>query len=155
MSMAKRKKHTELSPMQALRRAQRASRKARKEPFGSRAQVPELLIHPLMNMWAVRSVAEQPEIELARWRVFEVGGKRVFFGYSLTTGSGRRSSAIVSFDLRQLKAVTASGRVYRLVGPPGYDDDAQYLLELSSLAAKYTDVTDAACRELGISQHAN
>jgi hypothetical protein len=87
----------------------------------------------LMSIWATTSVNSVPEIELRSWSVFEVASDewenrtRHFVGYNVTECEGRVSSAIVQWDAATRRGVTASGRVYQLVGETGFDWDAQYV----------------------------
>jgi hypothetical protein len=82
------------------------------------------------ELCAPPSVAEQPSCELTRWRIVECRGNRHFLGLILALGEGRVSSAIRTLDLEGRHGVTASGRRYRLDGPPGRDPDADYVLDL-------------------------
>lgn len=47
----------------------------------------------------------------------------------LADREGRVCSGIVQWDLRSLCATTVSGRVYQLMGPPGWNADADYVFE--------------------------
>ncbi len=87
-----------------------------------------------MPIWKGTSIEETPEIELVSWRVYEVssplweGRTRHFVGRNITENEGRVSSQIKSFDPLTHRAVTRSGRVYQLVGPPGSGtSDGQYV----------------------------
>ena len=67
-----------------------------------------------------RSVADQPSVALANWHCMETAdGRRHFIGYCIENVSVRVSTAVTTFDVAQLIAVTESGRAYRLQGPPG------------------------------------
>jgi hypothetical protein len=81
----------------------------------------------LNSVWAVAPVEEEPELQLARWRVYAVGHGRHFVGYNVTHREGRVSTAITSFDPETRRGVTASGRVYELIGAPGYDSHGDYV----------------------------
>lgn len=98
-----------------------------------------------MPAWEVRTISAQPGITLVRWRVFETELKeRHFAGYCPETHKGRVSSAVQSFDPTTRLAVTRSGRVYELVGPPSQDLDALYVWGVWSgknNVESYTDVT--------------
>ncbi len=86
-----------------------------------------------MGIWKTTTINETPQIELARWCVYEVdsehwpGRTRHFCGYNLTEREGRVSSAIVFFDKESMTGRTNSGRVYKLVGNSSYDGDASYV----------------------------
>ncbi len=47
----------------------------------------------------------------------------------LADREGRVCSGIVLWDLKNLCATTVSGRVYQLMGPPGWNADADYVFE--------------------------
>lgn len=84
------------------------------------------------GIWQSPHVSEQPTILLLRWRIFEVEGgsrqgERHLIGYNLDDCEGRVSTAIVSFDQTKGQCITQSGRVYTLIGPPGYDPDGEYV----------------------------
>ena len=85
-----------------------------------------------MSIWRTTPVEQTPEIELARWTVYEVSSKlwpektRHFVGWNLTEREGRVSSAITEFDEKTMRGKTKSGRVYQLVGQSGHDSDAAY-----------------------------
>lgn len=86
-----------------------------------------------MTIWRATPVDQVPEIELDQWRIFEAkspyweGTTRHFIGYNLTEGEGRVSSAIQNFDHDKMIGITRSGRVYRLVGEPGWSRDAEFV----------------------------
>lgn len=81
-----------------------------------------------MAVWSVASVATEPKISIARWRVIEIiDGTRHFVGVDERDLSGRVSSAIVAFDHENLCGQTLSGRVYQLVGNPGRSENADYV----------------------------
>lgn len=79
------------------------------------------------SVWPVASVDEEPEVRLTRWQVYAVGAERHFVGYNQSLGEGRVSTAIQAFDPETRRGVTASGRVYELVGPPGRDPDGEWV----------------------------
>lgn len=90
------------------------------------------VIKNVPNVWKPAPVSEQPEVFLHSWRVFEVECEREpgvltrhFVGR--IGSSGRVSSAIQTFDSESGKGFTSSGRVYELVGPPGYSPDGLYV----------------------------
>ena len=81
-----------------------------------------------MALWSIASVAAEPEVSIARWRVLEIdAGTMHFVGTDERDFSGRVSSAIVAFDYETLCGKTLSGRVYQLVGNPGRSGDADYV----------------------------
>jgi hypothetical protein len=86
----------------------------------------------LGGIWETPGVTEQPSITLCRWKVAEVTegpreGERYLIGFNQDDCEGRVSTPIVSFEDSTGRCVTKSGRVYRLVGPSGYDPDADYV----------------------------
>jgi hypothetical protein len=81
-----------------------------------------------MSIWKTIPVQEEPEILLSSWRVMELGdGSRHFVGWNVYGREGRVSSSIVEFDNSKLTGRTSSGRVYKLLGDPGYNSDAAYV----------------------------
>lgn len=80
-----------------------------------------------MPAWLIAPVEDEPETSLAQWQVMELpNGDRHFVGYAVEDREGRASSAVVVLDTATMCGVTASGRVYRLQGRPGYHADAEY-----------------------------
>lgn len=98
-----------------------------------------------MALWAARPVSEQPEIILGSWRIYEVpDGTRHFVGKLLNGGGGRVSSSINVFDKMSMSGITRSGRVYTLIGDPGFNADADYVWKAWMQGkgfATYEDVT--------------
>lgn len=81
-----------------------------------------------MPVWKPGTVADEPEVVLTSWQVFEVAnGDRHFCGWNVGDREGRVSSRIVEFDAARMTGRTRSGRVYRLSGRPGNDADALYV----------------------------
>jgi hypothetical protein len=83
-----------------------------------------------VSVWSIASIDDEPDTVLGSWSVFEAEITpgvltRHLVGYVEFDG-GRASSAIQQFDLQSRRAVTASGRVYQLLGKPGYNADAEY-----------------------------
>ena len=79
------------------------------------------------------SVEVEPVTRLERWRVLRVRGD--FNGKGSTVHfngwaeyEGRVSSPILSWDQNAMRGVSRSGRIYQLVGRPGTDLDADYVL---------------------------
>lgn len=69
----------------------------------------------------VRSVEDEPYIELERWHFARQGDEYRLVGVPAGSHKGRITSAIAAYDADERRAVTASGRVYRLVGEPDPD----------------------------------
>jgi hypothetical protein len=83
-----------------------------------------------MPIWSVRSVTSQPSLRLRDWSIIEIqNGDRHFVGYNVDDSEGRVSTAIREFDPKTRRGVTSSGRVYQLLGEPGYDPDAAHVWE--------------------------
>lgn len=84
-----------------------------------------------MTIWLTTPVDEQPELSLKRWSVIEfeceTGRERVLVGYCIENREGRTSQDVLEMDLVSMVFKTKSGRVYRLIGPPGFDTDADYV----------------------------
>lgn len=84
------------------------------------------------DVWPIASISMNPEISLCEWRVFEVklpnhpGKTRHFVGYSVGDRAGQVSSPIRQFDPDSMQGITESGRVYKLIGKPGWDADAEH-----------------------------
>lgn len=87
----------------------------------------------IQNIWPIASISERPEVTLRDWQVFEVqqlgraSKTRHFVGYCIEDQFGQVSSAVVQFDPKTMNGVTESGRVYRLLGHPGWHSDANYV----------------------------
>ena len=67
---------------------------------------------------------------------------RHFVGFNAADQDGRVSTPIVSFNAAERSGVTFSGRCYILVGPPGFDDDAEYVWECYATFCGFKDVVD-------------
>lgn len=87
-----------------------------------------------MPIWTVAEIADEPEIRLNSWRLYEAVGvygdgieSRHFVGALTDDGSGRVSSRIEQFDSISGRGLTMSGRVYELVGQPGLSSEGEYV----------------------------
>lgn len=102
-----------------------------------------------MALWNVKPLNDEPNLSLADWRVFEVTYQdkdRVATRHLVGRDKygGRVSSAVLTIDLTARRGKTGSGRVYELVGPPGFDSDAEYVWhawERINLVESSRDVT--------------
>ncbi|MEK8088732.1 hypothetical protein [Thermithiobacillus plumbiphilus] len=83
-----------------------------------------------MPIWRTADVNTQPALNLVNWRVMQLGKSRHFVGYCPENHEGRVSTAIIAFDPATRQGVTASGRIYVLRGPSGFDTDADYVWAL-------------------------
>jgi hypothetical protein len=101
-----------------------------------------LLLHPVLH--SVPPPSEIPVIWLSTWQIFELpSGARHAWGRNNASGEGRVSSLLSHFRPKSASLRSASGRRYKLVGPPGRDTDGEYLwqLWLSVRRLKQADVT--------------
>lgn len=71
-------------------------------------------------------------------------GERCLVGFNLNDQEGRVSTPINGFDSARGRVVTQSGRIYQLVGPPGYDPDGNYVWShlVATHKVKFRDVTN-------------
>jgi hypothetical protein len=84
----------------------------------------------LHALWAPPAVEAQPSVRLVRWQIFELpDGSRHFCGFHAgpSVHEGRVSSPIERFSPDTMIGITRSGRSYRLEGPPGADEDADFV----------------------------
>ncbi|AQV92539.1 hypothetical protein BJN34_01340 [Cupriavidus necator] len=103
-----------------------------------------------MPLLPSKSIQEQPDIWLERWRVIQADREsRHFVGFSVEDQDGRVSTPIVSFNPAERSGLTASGRRYVLVGPPGFDDDAEYVWECYSGFYEIKEVVDVTDQYAG------
>lgn len=103
----------------------------------------------LGGIWQTPGVTVQPSINFSRWRVVEVAegpkrGERYLIGYNQDDGEGRVSTPIVGFDESVGHCVTKSGRVYRLLGPCGYDPDGDYVWRIWQAANNISAIRDVS-----------
>lgn len=87
-----------------------------------------------MPVWPVDSIHERPHVTLRNWAAFEVPlngtdgpWTRHLAGWSCEDAQGQVCSAVQLFDPASGQCVTQSGRIYRLLGPPGLSADAEYV----------------------------
>jgi hypothetical protein len=79
-----------------------------------------------MPIYRFISVQNEPEVSISAWSIREVTGDdgsdktQHLVGYIASRNSGRVTSAIQSFDRDKMCIKTNSGRIYYLVGPPGF-----------------------------------
>ncbi len=98
-----------------------------------------------MTIWRIAPVSEDPGVTLSHWRIMETSdGTRHFVGADNRDLTGRVSSEVVTFDHLGLRGETRSGRIYQLIGEPGWSDNADYVWKrwcaINQVAA-YVDVT--------------
>lgn len=86
-----------------------------------------------MSVWLPPTADEQPEVALVCWGAFEVlvpelGAPTIHVvGLRDAVGEGRVSSPVAKVDAPSRSVVTSTGRVYRLIGAPGMQGDANYV----------------------------
>ena len=103
-----------------------------------------------MSLLSSEPVEVQPVIWLERWRVFQADqASRHFVGFNAADQDGRVSTPIVLFNAAERSGVTFSGRRYVLVGPPGFDDDAEYVWELYATFFGFKEVVDVSGEYVG------
>jgi hypothetical protein len=75
------------------------------------------------------SVEEEPALALSAWRAFRVPSGAIHLaGHCKELFEGRASTAVVACDRASSSCTTASGRQYKLSGPPGrLDSDAAWV----------------------------
>jgi hypothetical protein len=78
--------------------------------------VSELLVYFIRS--DAPPVTEQPIVNLQAWRVIQMGNDVFLVGLTRETGKVRATSPVQSLTPDRT-AVTSSGRVYHLEGPPG------------------------------------
>lgn len=104
------------------------------------------------SIWKPATVAQSPEVKLADWSIRELpNGNRHFVGYNVGHYEGRVSSRIEAFDAETKRGITQSGRVYELLGEPGYNGDAEYVWGYWASvnnAQHAIDVTDKVLAEI-------
>lgn len=79
------------------------------------------------GVWKVAPITQEPSIQLDNWEIKHMKEGDFFMGRNIQEGTGRVSTKVVMFDSETKKGVTASGRIYQLVGEPGYSSDAEYV----------------------------
>ncbi|PNE73028.1 hypothetical protein [Burkholderia thailandensis] len=99
-----------------------------------------------MPIWVPEPASGLSRIPLSQWRIFELlDGSRHFVGVDMFDRSGRVSSPIVAFDPVARQGATHTGRIYELVGQPGWSLQAEYVwtrwCELYDVES-HTDVTE-------------
>ena len=99
--------------------------------------IEEIMKHAIAtSVWHPADVTIEPDTELTQWQVHKVttddGLSTVHFMGSTggRYGEGRVCSAILAYDTKTKKGVTKSGRVYELIGDPGYSKDAMYVFNI-------------------------
>ena len=112
------------------------------------------------SVYSIAAVTKEPVAILLNWRLYQVrdnkgSRQRHLVGHVQGSSGGRVTSALVRIDLVSATAVTSSGRMYRLKGPTGFDDDADYVWKVwqhINLSTHVRDVTRALIKVLDQSQ---
>ena len=79
------------------------------------------------------------------WHVMRTNwGTSHFVGHSVEDDMGYVSTPIMTYDLAQRTGVTSNGRPYKLLGPPGYDEEAEYVWKHYVHLWKFTNVSDVS-----------
>jgi hypothetical protein len=103
-----------------------------------------------MSVWLPPTADEQPEVSLVSWGAFEVlvpelGAPTIHIaGVREVGGEGRVSSPVAKVDAANRCVVTSTGRVYRLVGAPRLQGEANYVWQRWVLIWKAEVLSDAA-----------
>jgi hypothetical protein len=83
------------------------------------------------SVWPVASVSEEPAVVLTGWFVVRMPtGYCHLAGRNVRAHEGRVTTAVVSLGPEERQVVTTSGRLYELVGPPGRDLDAMWVVRI-------------------------
>ena len=99
-------------------------------------------------IWPIEAVEFRPRVLLSSWRLYEVAHmqgealSRHLVGYVLARDHGQVSSPVVRIDAAARCCVTHSGRIYELVGEPGYNEDAMYVWHRWTEVNVVVDVRD-------------
>lgn len=116
-----------------------------------------------MPVWQIEPVEQRPQVTLEKWSVREVPlhGTHAAWtphlvGWSREDSQGQVSSPVLRFDPSTGRALTRSGRIYQLSGPPASDSDSEYVwarwkavAHLSAERDLTQDVYDAVVRATG------
>lgn len=81
-----------------------------------------------MSVKSGRAASKRPRVWLVRWHVMRTNlGTRHFVGHSVEDDRAYVSTPIVRYDVARRTGVTSNGRPYTLVGPSGYDEEAEFV----------------------------
>lgn len=101
-----------------------------------------------LSIWQALPTSIQPELSLVDWSVREIdcvrGIEHVLVGYCVENSEGRTSSAIQAIDPKSMVCTTVSGRVYRLLGGPGNNVDADYVFSGWRIVNSVTKVSNVS-----------
>jgi hypothetical protein len=86
-----------------------------------------------------------PSATLESWSARRTPEGYVFLvGYCIERQEGRASTNVVSADAATRTCMTGSGRAYKLLGQPGYNDDAEYVWGRFKSAYGIEEATDVS-----------
>ncbi|MNK09914.1 hypothetical protein D3C87_279150 [compost metagenome] len=80
-----------------------------------------------MSIWSIGPISEQPSVSIVDWSIKETNNGRYFVGTELPHHSGRVSTQIIEYDAEKKIGRTVSGRIYQLLGEPGYSSNGEYV----------------------------
>ena len=92
---------------------------------------------------AMEPVSVQPVSYMDYWQLIQVthqDGQRSRHLFGRADNEGRVCSDIVAFDLKTITATTKSGRLYKVMGPPGRDADAVWIYDQWATHNKFVRV---------------
>ena len=102
-----------------------------------------------MNSRAAAGASKRPRVWLVRWHVMRTNlGTRHFVGHSVEDDTAYVSTPIVKYHVAKRTGVTSNGRAYTLVGPPGYDEEAEFVWCHYMRLWGVTDVVDVSAEYL-------
>ena len=88
----------------------------------------------------------KPKVWLVHWQVMRTNlGTRHFVGRSVEEDMGCVSTPITTYDFARRTGITSNGRPYQLLGPPGYDEEAEYVWKHYVHLWKFSEVEDVSC----------
>ena len=96
-----------------------------------------------MNIYASAPVSENPVVYLERWSIRRTSNETMHFvGFDVESCDGRVSTKIMELDVLRRVGMTESGRRYVLLGPAGFDGDADYVWRWVLSTRGISDWTD-------------
>ncbi len=102
-----------------------------------------------MPMKSEEAGRKRPKVWLVRWHVMRTNlGTRHFVGHSVEDDKAYVSTPIVRYHVAKRTGVTSNGRPYTLVGPPGYDEEAEFVWQHYVRLWGVTHVVDVSAEYL-------
>lgn len=150
-------------PKRGIRRSKRQRDGTKNNDVALGASLSEFILQSLRypNVWGATPVNIEPEKWIDSWgivKIVKAAANHDHYGYhfvgrNMKDGNGAVSSKIETFDPHSMTGITHSGRVYQLVGLPGSNYDAEYVLsywlQVNQVEAK--DATAEFIEQYGIS----